>query len=248
VGEVRVPAGYGEANLTTKRSTVSCHAWLREPTHFFEEEARRCGYRLIAGVDEAGRGPLAGPVVAAAVMLPRRCRLFGLGDSKQLSTTERERLYSEIRKRAVGVGVGQASEEEIDALNILNATRLAMYRAIRSLPCQPDYLLLDAIELPTVLLPQRAIVGGDKLSVSIAAASIIAKVTRDRIMNDYHRRYPQYNFLAHKGYGTPEHLRLLRAYGPCAIHRRSFRPVSECLAAGQAGQMGPCVGQGVSSG
>ena len=196
-----------------------------QPTDLFETEARRCGYRLVAGLDEAGRGPLAGPVVAAAVVLPRRCLLAGLNDSKQLTAAERERLYDEILQRALGVGIGQASEREIDAMNILEATRLAMGRAIQSLPSVPDYLLLDAIELPAIHLPQRAIIKGDALSVSIAAASVVAKVTRDRVMGAYHRQYPQYNFQAHKGYGTAEHLRMLAEHGPCAIHRRSFRPV-----------------------
>ena len=204
-----------------------------EPTDLFETEARRCGYRLVAGLDEAGRGPLAGPVVAAAVILPRRCQLAGLNDSKQLTEMERERLYDEIRQRAVGIGVGQASEREIDAINILEATRLAMSRAIQALPAMPDYLLLDAIELSAVSLPQRAIIKGDTLSVSIAAASIVAKVTRDRLMGDYHRQYPQYNFQAHKGYGTAEHLRMLAEHGPCAIHRRSFRPVGEAATAAE---------------
>ena len=204
-----------------------------EPTDLFETEARRCGYRLVAGLDEAGRGPLAGPVVAAAVVLPRRCLLAGLNDSKQLTEAERERLYDEIRQRAVGIGVGRASEREIDAMNILEATRLAMGRAIQALPAVPDYLLLDALELPAIHLPQRAVIKGDALSVSIAAASIVAKVTRDRLMGEYHRQYPQYNFQAHKGYGTAEHLRMLAAHGPCAIHRRSFRPVGEAVTAAE---------------
>ncbi len=204
-----------------------------EPTDFFETEARQCGYRLVAGLDEAGRGPLAGPVVAAAVILPRRCQLAGLNDSKQLTETDRERLFGEIQRRAVGVGVGQASEHEIDAMNILEATRLAMRRAILALPSPPDFLLLDALELHAVPFPQRAIVKGDTLSVSIAAASVVAKVTRDRLMETYHRQYPQYNFQAHKGYGTAEHLRMLAAHGPCAIHRRSFRPVGEPLPAAE---------------
>jgi ribonuclease HII len=204
-----------------------------EPTDLFEAEARRCGYRLVAGLDEAGRGPLAGPVVAAAVVLPRRCLLAGLNDSKQLTEAERERLYDEILQRALGVGVGRASEREIDAMNILEATRLAMGRAIQALPAVPDYLLLDALELPAIHLPQRAVIKGDTLSVSIAAASIVAKVTRDRLMGEYHRQYPQYNFQAHKGYGTAEHLRMLAAHGPCAIHRRSFRPVGEAVTAAE---------------
>jgi len=168
-------------------------------------------------------------------MLPRRCLLAGLNDSKQLTEAERERLYDEIRQRAVGVGVGQASEREIDAMNILEATRLAMGRAIQALPSVPEYLLLDAIELPAIHLPQRAIIKGDALSVSIAAASVIAKVTRDRLMGEYHRQYPQYNFQAHKGYGTAEHLRMLAAHGPCAIHRRSFRPVGDAVSVAERG-------------
>lgn len=200
------------------------------PTDEFEAEARRCGYRRIAGLDEAGRGPLAGPVVAAAVILPCRCRVPGLNDSKQVPVSDRERLCEEILRRAVGVGIGSASGREIDALNILEATRLAMARAVGALDPSPDFLLIDAVTLPLVGLPQRPIIKGDGLSLSIAAASIVAKVTRDRLMADYHRAYPQYNFLAHKGYGTSEHLRLLAEYGPCEIHRRTFRPVQECLA------------------
>jgi len=164
-------------------------------------------------------------VVAAAVILPRRCRVAGLNDSKQVGESERERLYEEIARRAVGVGIGCASEQEIDAINILQATRLAMDRAIRALAPPPDFLLLDAVTLPGVCLPQRSIIKGDELCFSIAAASIMAKVSRDRLMREYHLRYPQYNFLTHKGYGTAEHLQLLAQYGPCEIHRRTFRPV-----------------------
>lgn len=196
-----------------------------QPTDFFETEARCCGYRRVAGLDEAGRGPLAGPVVAAAVILPRRCLLAGLNDSKLVPEPDRERLFGEILERALGVGIGLASEREIDALNILEATKLAMGRAIQALTPLPDFLLIDALLLPSVSLPQRPIIKGDGLSVSIAAASIMAKVTRDRLMREYHRYYPQYNFHSHKGYSTPEHLRLLEEYGPCEIHRRHFRPV-----------------------
>ncbi len=170
---------------------------------------------------------MAGPVVAAAVILPRRCVFRGLNDSKQVAEHERERLYAEITERALALGVGQASPQEIDRLNILEATRLAMRRAIQALSLQPDFLLADALALPELSMPQRPIIKGDGLSVSIAAASIIAKVTRDRVMLDYHRRFPHYNFHVHKGYPTPEHLRLLAEHGPCDIHRRSFRPVSE---------------------
>jgi len=209
-----------------------------EPTDCFEAEARRRGYRAVAGLDEAGRGPLAGPVVAAAVILPRRCLLPGLNDSKQVAEAERDRLYAEIVARSLAFGVGVATAPEIDRLNILEATRLAMGRAIQALAIRPDFLLIDALPLPAVSLPQRPIIKGDGLSVSIAAASIIAKVSRDRLMQDYHRQFPQYNFQTHKGYPTAEHLRLLAEHGPCDIHRRSFRPVQGTVASNGAGWLG----------
>jgi ribonuclease HII len=197
------------------------------PTELFEVEARRCGYRRIAGLDEAGRGPLAGPVVAAAVILPRGCLLSGLDDSKQLDEATRVGLYDQIVRRAMGLAIGAADEAEIDRLNILEATRLAMERALALLTPAADFLLLDALSLPSIRLPQRPVIKGDGLSVSIAAASIVAKVTRDRMMVEQHRRYPQYNFASHKGYSTPEHLHYLRMHGPCAIHRRTFAPVHD---------------------
>ena len=197
-----------------------------KPSDFFEAEARTRGYELIAGLDEAGRGPLAGPVVSAVVILPRRFGIAGLNDSKQVVPAERERLYRHIVKRAV-VAIGLATEREIDTVNILQATRLAMLRALQALPVTPDFLLLDAVSLPSVRLPQRPIIKGDAFSISIAAASIVAKVSRDRLMRDYHRRYPEYNFHSHKGYGTPEHLRLLAMHGPCEAHRQTFRPVAD---------------------
>ena len=199
-----------------------------EPNHFFEDAARSCGYQRIAGLDEAGRGPLAGPVVASAVILPRRFQLNGLNDSKVLVESQRELLYNELTQRAVAWTIGLATEQEIDDLNILQATRLAFLRAVTALSLTPDYLLIDAVQLPDIPIPQRAIVKGDSLSLSIAAASIIAKVTRDRLMNKYHDRFPQYQFHIHKGYPTPQHLRLLAQYGPCEGHRQSFRPVQAC--------------------
>ena len=199
------------------------------PTDEFELEARRRGYRCIAGLDEAGRGPLAGPVVAAAVILPSRCRLVGVDDSKQVSESERARLYDIIVQRARAVAVGVATEQEIDHLNILEATRLAMCRALASLTTPADCLLIDAVTLPNLAIPSRSIIKGDTLSNSIAAASIVAKVTRDRIMVVYHQTYPDYNFLAHKGYGTEEHLQRLAHHGPCAIHRHTFAPVTQLL-------------------
>jgi len=199
------------------------------PTEDFERMARLCGYRRIAGLDEAGRGPLAGPVVAAAVILPTHCRLPQVDDSKQLSEPARERLFDEIHGKAVGVGIGLADAAEIDRLNILEATRLAMRRAIENLLSLPDYLLIDAVTLPGVQIPQRPVIKGDTLSISIAAASIIAKVTRDRLMTVYHEEFPLYEFLSHKGYGTATHLERLARHGPCAIHRRTFAPVQNVL-------------------
>ena len=201
------------------------------PTEEFERAARLCGYRRIAGIDEAGRGPLAGPVVAAAVVLPVRCRLSGIDDSKQLSEGERDRLYAAILGQAVGMGIGSADAGEIDRLNILEATRLAMRRAVDQLAPPPDYLLIDAVTLPGVGIPERPIIKGDSLSLSIAAASIIAKVTRDRLMAEFHDMFPEYDFLSHKGYGTRGHLQRLARHGPCSIHRRTFTPVHEAIIA-----------------
>lgn len=215
------------------------------PADEFEQEARRCGYRRIAGIDEAGRGPLAGPVVAAAVILPVHVRLVGVDDSKQLPEAERERLYPAILEKAVGVGIGVADAGEIDALNILEATRLAMRRAIENVAPSPDYLLTDAVILPEVRIPLRPIIKGDALSLSIAAASIIAKVTRDRLMAAYHERFPQYNFLSHKGYGTAEHLQMLAQFGPCSIHRRTFAPVREAILSAPATEL-TLAGSGIS--
>lgn len=201
-----------------------------DPDDAFECEAWTRGFRRVAGVDEAGRGPLAGPVVAAAVVLPRRCRLEGLRDSKLLSERQREHLYAQLLTAAVDIGVGVVDAGVIDALNILEATRLAMVQAVRHLAPCPDYLLLDAVVLPGIAAEQRAVIKGDRLCRSIAAASIVAKVLRDRLMSRAHARYPQYGFLAHKGYGTAEHLRQLQRYGPCDLHRRSFAPVREAAA------------------
>ncbi len=193
------------------------------PSWVFEEEAWACGYRRVAGLDEAGRGPLAGPVVGAAVILPRRCALPSLNDSKHLNQEERETLFQQITQHAVAWGIGCASETEIDRLNILEATRLAWARALVQLVPAPDFLLIDAVRLSGNSLPQRPIIKGDQLSVSIAAASILAKVYRDWLMGAYHRQYPSYRFDVHKGYPTPQHFHLLATFGPCSAHRRSFR-------------------------
>ena len=196
---------------------------------FFERRARGDGYTCIAGLDEAGRGPLAGAVVAAAVVLPEGLLIPGLTDSKQVPERSRERLFDVIRSQAVCFGIGVADERTIDEVNILQATIIAMERALSQLSPQPDYLLLDAITLSRVPLPQNPLIKGDCRSHSIAAASILAKVTRDRMMLELHAQYPQYNFKKHKGYGTKEHLQLIGQHGPCEAHRTTFNPVARML-------------------
>ena len=196
---------------------------------YFEGMYRRRGYRQIAGVDEVGRGPLAGPVVAAAVILPEKGIPARLLDSKQLSPRRREELYPIILSQALGVGVGTVGAEEIDRVNILQATFQAMIQAIERLPFSPDFLLIDGNQGLRFSVPQKSIPKGDRLSNSIAAASIVAKVTRDRMMDEYHRQYPQYNFAKHKGYGTKEHQQAIKAFGVCDLHRKTFRGVKEYL-------------------
>jgi ribonuclease HII len=191
----------------------------------FERALCSYGYQRVCGIDEAGRGPLAGPVVAAAVILPSGYADDRIRDSKLLTEKQRETLYDKIWQEAVAVGIGVVDHTTIDEINILQATYLAMESSVRNLSVQPDYLLIDALTLPRTTLPQKGIIRGDNLSITIAAASIVAKVTRDRIMKEYHRDFPEYNFLSHKGYGTEEHLRNLRAFGPCRIHRKTFRGV-----------------------
>jgi ribonuclease HII len=195
----------------------------------YEKDLWASGYRLVAGVDEVGRGPLAGPVVAAAVVLPASFRHEEIKDSKLLSARKRKELAPLLEKESLGWAVAAVDEREIERINILQATLLAMARAVRSLLTRPDYLLVDALRLPAIELPQKAIVKGDRLSASIAAASILAKVSRDRIMEKYHEHYPRYNFHRHKGYGTAEHREAIRRFGPCPIHRRTFRGVKEFL-------------------
>jgi len=184
---------------------------------------------LIAGVDEAGRGPLAGPVVAAAVILDDRKPIQGLADSKKLSAKRREGLFDEIRAKALCCSIAQASVQEIDQLNILQATLLAMRRAVVGLRLPPKLVLVDGNRLPVLEMRAEAIVRGDATVPAISAASILAKVSRDRWCADYHQLFPHYGFAQHKGYGTAEHLAALRQHGPCPEHRRTFRPVAECL-------------------
>ena len=185
---------------------------------------------LVAGVDEAGRGPLAGPVVAAAVILDPRQPIAGLADSKKLTARRRERLFDAIRAKAVCCAVAEASVEEIDRLNILQATLLAMQRAVAGLRLPPAKVLVDGNRLPRLAMRAEAVVGGDARVAAISAASILAKVTRDRWCVEVDAQWPQYGFAAHKGYGTAAHLAALQAHGPCALHRRSFAPVAAALA------------------
>mgnify|MGYP000879588999 CR=1 FL=1 len=195
----------------------------------YEKMALEEGYRLVAGVDEAGRGPLAGPVVAAAVILPLDFYLPQINDSKKLSVSVREKLYGEIEKNAIALGKAVIPCEVIDEKNIYQATKQGMYEAIASLEPQPDKILIDAMPLQGLATSTLSIIQGDAKSASIAAASIVAKVTRDRMMLEYDSQYPLYGFARHKGYGTKEHILALEKYGPCPIHRRSFEPVRSRL-------------------
>ena len=196
-----------------------------------EEYEKRCEYEkklalqgvlLVAGVDEVGRGPLAGPVCCSAVILDRNVPVLGVKDSKKLSPSQREELSQEIKEKAVAWALGSASVQEIDSMNILNATKLAMTRALMKLNPAPQHVLIDAVRLEDIPFPQTAIIKGDDLSVSIGAASIVAKVARDEYMEKISEKYPQYNFVSNKGYGTEEHIKAIREYGPCAIHRKTF--------------------------
>ncbi len=191
-----------------------------EAMKVYEKEYENHGW--ICGIDEVGRGPLCGPVVASAVILPKDCQILYLNDSKKLSEKKREELYDIIMEQAIAVGVGMASPERIDEINILQATYEAMRQAISGLKVKPAVLLNDAVTIPGVEIPQIPIIKGDAKSVSIAAASIIAKVTRDRMMVEYDRIYPGYDLASNKGYGTKVHMEALKTIGPCEIHRRSF--------------------------
>ncbi len=188
----------------------------------YEYRARESGFSVIAGVDEAGRGPLAGPVVAAAVILPLDIDFIGLNDSKKMTAKMRDLLYEQIDREAVDIGIGIVEANVIDSINIYQATLQAMRNALSNLYLSPEYILVDGFPIPDISYPQKAIKQGDSLSLSIAAASVIAKVTRDRIMQKLDQEYPQYGFARHKGYGTTEHRMALQLHGPSPIHRRSF--------------------------
>ncbi|APH05276.1 ribonuclease HII [Bacillus weihaiensis] len=193
-----------------------------------EREVRSQGYTLIAGIDEVGRGPLAGPVVAAAVILKDDCYLPGLTDSKKLSATARETFFNLIHEQAQAIGIGIVSSEMIDKVNIYEATKLAMINAIEELEVSPDYLLLDAMKV-NLPISQQSIIKGDAKSITIAASSVIAKVTRDRLMNQLASQYPEYGFEKHMGYGTKQHLEAIKQYGVLKEHRQSFAPIKEMV-------------------
>lgn len=196
----------------------------------YENEARRNGYKCVAGIDEAGRGPLAGPVVAASVILPDDLSVSGIFDSKKISPKKRETLFDEIHRHAVAVGVGIVEPADIDRINILQASLLAMAVSVQNLKSKPDFLMIDGTFPISIELPQKTIPKGDSLSISIAAASIVAKVTRDRMMEQYAKIYPAFDFAKHKGYPTKAHKEAIREHGVCPIHRKSFRGVKEyCL-------------------
>ena len=188
----------------------------------FSFEREYGDHQAICGIDEVGRGPFAGPVVAAAVILPKDCDILYLNDSKKLSEKKRELLYDEIYEKAVAIGIGMSSEEVIDEINILQATYEAMRQAISKLSVQPQLFLNDAVTIPEVQIPQVPIIKGDAKSVSIAAASIVAKVTRDRMMEEYDKVLPEYGFASNKGYGSAAHIEALKKYGPSPIHRKTF--------------------------
>lgn len=193
------------------------------PDFSYENAAKEKGFSMVCGVDEAGRGPLMGPVCAAAVILPENCVIEGLNDSKKLSEKKREKLFPEIIEKAIAYCVAFADVDEIEEHNILEATYIAMNRAIEGLTPAADFALIDGNRVPRdIKIPCETVIKGDAKSQSIAAASVLAKVSRDRLMVEYDKQYPQYNFLKHKGYGTAEHIALIKQFGPCPLHRMSF--------------------------
>lgn len=209
-----------EERLKKQQEKLAAELDRLENMRLYEKKYESCG--LICGIDEAGRGPLAGPVVAGAVILPRDCQILYLNDSKKLTARRRELLYEEIMEKALAVGTGVVSHARIDEINILQATYEAMRQAIEKLGMAPDILLNDAVTIPEVTLKQVPIIKGDAKSVSIAAASVIAKVTRDRMMVEMDQKYPGYGFASNKGYGSAAHIASIREMGPCGIHRKTF--------------------------
>ncbi len=193
----------------------------------YELKAYQNGYNLIGGIDEVGRGPLVGPVVASCVILPKDFELEGLTDSKKLSERKREQFYSVIMEKAISVGIGVIDENKIDEVNIYEATKLAMYQAIENCKIKPDYILIDAMKLDKLSVPSESIIKGDLKSISISAASVIAKVTRDRMMYELDKEYPMYNFAKNKGYPTKAHVEAIKKYGILKQHRKTFKPVCD---------------------
>ena len=189
----------------------------------YEEKLRKKGFKYICGIDEAGRGPLAGPVVVASVIMPENSMIEGVNDSKKVSEKKREKLYDLILDEAISYGIGIVGQDEIDEINILNATKKGLTMSLQELTQKPDLIIVDALsKINTLGIPYESIIKGDAKCYSISAASIIAKVTRDRIMREWDKIYPQYGFINHKGYGTAKHIEAIKEYGPCQIHRRSF--------------------------
>lgn len=208
--------------LSERKRIASYESEMKRMEEMYHYERLYPEVRYIGGIDEVGRGPLAGPVVACCVILPKDCDILYLNDSKQVPEKKREQLYEEITKKAVAYGIGVVSHEVIDEINILQATYEAMRQAVNSMKIKPEHLLVDAVKIPGIAIPQRGIIKGDAKSASIAAASIVAKVTRDRMMAELDAKYPGYGFAKNKGYGSAEHIEALRKFGPCEIHRRSF--------------------------
>ncbi|GAA0861272.1 ribonuclease HII [Paraclostridium tenue] len=208
--------------LAKKLDKIRAENERLEMINAFENEGYQKGYTYIGGIDEAGRGPLAGPVVAAVVVFKPGTKIEGINDSKKLSEAKRDELFDIIKEQALDYGIGIVQKDEIDEYNILNATYMAMKKAINCLKKTPDYLLVDAAHVPDVNIDQKSIIKGDSKSISIAAASILAKVTRDSLMYEYDKMYPEYGFASHKGYGTDQHYKAIREHGITPIHRKSF--------------------------
>lgn len=215
-------AGVVKQLAAAKKRLMAYEAEVARIEEMKRYERQYAGYNYICGIDEVGRGPLAGPVVACAVILPKDTRLLYVNDSKQLSKVKRELLYKEIIEEAVSVGIGVVSEKRIDEINILQATYEAMRKAVSELTVKPDLLLNDAVTIPDINIKQVPIIKGDAKSISIAAASIVAKVTRDHMMEEYDNVYPGYGFARHSGYGTRQHMDAIQKLGPCEIHRKTF--------------------------
>lgn len=228
-GSRSVKATVGVRRMTENARLFPISDFVETDTFSFERQLFGQGFDVVAGTDEAGRGPLAGPVVAACVILPVDCDFSVFKDSKKTSARERARLYALLHDIGAEIGVGYGTVENIERLNILQASLLAMKRAVEKLNSKPDFLLVDGKFPVPFLIPQKSLVKGESRSASIAAASIIAKEERDRLMEKYHGQYPMYNFAKHKGYPTAEHRRHISKYGPCEIHRRTFKGVKEYL-------------------